>query len=172
MFLETTMHMFTKPHRPPPPCVMIYAFCRLLIFSKSTFPIFFSAVPSQCQTNWIQIRPDVLSGLIWVKSVCNVYEQTTLVGNELNNQRTIFTDDGSSFSCDFGTSVSIDVAGCGSFVASFSASPLFSPFLPHFPFIHGGHSPPAPQSHIPHGPMPGCCLPHRSPPPPPPPLAP
>ena len=36
-----------------------------------------------CQTDWVQIRPDVLSGLIWVQSVCKGYEQTTLVDNEL-----------------------------------------------------------------------------------------
>ena len=27
---------------------------------------------------WIQIRPDVLSGLIWVQTVCKSYQQTTL----------------------------------------------------------------------------------------------
>ena len=31
----------------------------------------------------IQIRPDILSGLIWVQTVCKGYEQTTLVGKEL-----------------------------------------------------------------------------------------
>ena len=25
---------------------------------------------STCQTDWIQIRPDILSSLIWVQSVC------------------------------------------------------------------------------------------------------
>ena len=38
----------------------------------------------QCQTVWIPIRPDIMSGLIWVQSDCKCYEQTTLVGNELN----------------------------------------------------------------------------------------
>ena len=33
---------------------------------------------SKCQTDWIQIRPDVLSGLIWVQTVCIIYQQTTL----------------------------------------------------------------------------------------------
>ena len=28
-------------------------------------------------------RPNVLSGLIWIQSVCKGYEPTTLVGNEL-----------------------------------------------------------------------------------------
>ena len=34
-----------------------------------------------CQTVWIQIRPDILSGLIWVQIVCTGYQQTTLVGH-------------------------------------------------------------------------------------------
>ena len=29
------------------------------------------------------LRPDILSGLIWVQTVCKGYEQTTLVGKEL-----------------------------------------------------------------------------------------
>ena len=29
----------------------------------------------QCQTLWIQIRPDILSGLIWVQTVCKAYQQ-------------------------------------------------------------------------------------------------
>ena len=33
----------------------------------------------QCQTIWIQIRPDVLSGLIRVQTVCKGYQQTTKV---------------------------------------------------------------------------------------------
>ena len=43
-----------------------------------------SGIPSGCQRDWIQNGPDVLSSLIWVQSVCRSYEQTTLVGNELN----------------------------------------------------------------------------------------
>ena len=42
-----------------------------------------SGIQSECQTVWIQIRPDILSGLIWIKTVCKGYEQTTLVGKEL-----------------------------------------------------------------------------------------
>ena len=36
-----------------------------------------------CQTDWIQIRPDVLSGLIWVEYVCKEFEQTTLVDKDI-----------------------------------------------------------------------------------------
>ena len=58
-------------------------FCRLLICSKSTFQKILRGIQSECQTEWIQIRPDILSGLIWVQSVCKCYEQMTLVGNQL-----------------------------------------------------------------------------------------
>ena len=30
-----------------------------------------------CQTVWIQIRPDVLLGLIWVQTVCNDQQHKT-----------------------------------------------------------------------------------------------
>ena len=32
----------------------------------------------------IQIRPDILSGLVWVQTVCKSYQQTTLGDKELN----------------------------------------------------------------------------------------
>ena len=32
-------------------------------------------MPSECQTVWIKIRPDVLLGLIWVQTVCKGYKQ-------------------------------------------------------------------------------------------------
>ena len=45
--------------------------CRLLIlFSKSSFQEY-----QQCQTVGIQIRPDILSGLIWVQTVYNGYKR-------------------------------------------------------------------------------------------------
>ena len=40
-------------------------------------------LPSECQTDRIQIRLDVLSGLIWVQTVCKSYQQTILGGQEL-----------------------------------------------------------------------------------------
>ena len=48
--------------------------------SKSTFLKILSRIPSECQTVWIQIRPNFLSGLIWAQTVCKGYQQTTLVG--------------------------------------------------------------------------------------------
>ena len=35
-------------------------------------------IQSDCHTVCIQIRPNILSGLIWVQSVCKGYQQTTL----------------------------------------------------------------------------------------------
>ena len=58
------------------------------IFSKiSLFLVFFfyndlSGISVKCQAVWIQIMPDVLSGLIWVQIVCKGNQQTTLVRKE------------------------------------------------------------------------------------------
>ena len=54
-------------------------FCRLLFFFKSTFSKNLSGIPSECQTVWNQIRPDILSDLIWVQTVCKGYQQTTII---------------------------------------------------------------------------------------------
>ena len=43
-----------------------------------------SGIQSECQTVWIHIWPDLLSGFIWVQTICQGYQQTTLVGNELH----------------------------------------------------------------------------------------
>ena len=59
---------------------ILHVFCRLLIFFQ--IPLFrkiLSGIPSECQTVWIQIRPDILSGPIWVQTVCKGYQQTTLI---------------------------------------------------------------------------------------------
>ena len=45
----------------------------------NTFEKFFQE-HHQCQTVWIQIRPDVLLGLIWVQTVCKCYQQMALQG--------------------------------------------------------------------------------------------
>ena len=67
-------------------------FCRLLIFQNQLFRKILSGIPSECQTDWIKIRPDIMSGLIWVQPICNGYEQTTLVGKELTKakNKTVF----------------------------------------------------------------------------------
>ena len=59
-------------------------FCRLLIFFKiKLFEKILSGIPSECQTVWTLIRPDDSSGLIWVQTVCQGYQQPTLVDKEL-----------------------------------------------------------------------------------------
>ena len=54
-------------------------FCRLLINQNKLFPNILSGIISGCQTVWIQIRPNILSGLIWVQTVCKDYPQKTKV---------------------------------------------------------------------------------------------
>ena len=44
-----------------------------------------SGIPSKCKTVWIQIRPDIMTGLIWVQTVCKKYHQMTLVGKDLTS---------------------------------------------------------------------------------------
>ena len=46
-------------------------------FQNQLFRKILSGIPPECQTDWTQIRPNILSGLIWVQSVCKGYEQTT-----------------------------------------------------------------------------------------------
>ena len=46
-------------------------------FQNQLFQKILSGIPSECQMVWILIRPDVLSGLIWVKTVCKDHQQTT-----------------------------------------------------------------------------------------------
>ena len=48
-------------------------------FQNQLFRKILSGLPLQCQTVWIQIKPDALSGLIWVETVNKGYQQTTLV---------------------------------------------------------------------------------------------
>ena len=59
-------------------------FVRLLIFFEiNFFEKFLQELPLECQTVWIQNRPDVLSGLIWVQTVCEGNQQPKLVGKDL-----------------------------------------------------------------------------------------
>ena len=61
-------------------------FCRLLIFFQNElFRKILSGRPSECQTDWIQVRPDKKSGLIWVQTVCKSNQQTTLGDKELTS---------------------------------------------------------------------------------------
>ena len=51
----------------------------------------FKNILSKCQAVWIQIRPVILLGLIWVWNVCRGYQQTTPAGKELVNMGQIKT---------------------------------------------------------------------------------
>ena len=65
--------------------VIIHAFLRLLTFFQNKFfEKILSGIPSECQTVWTLIRPNELSGLIWVQIVCQDYQQKTLVDKELS----------------------------------------------------------------------------------------
>ena len=57
----------------------IHVLCSPLIFFKINFFVNFF----ECQTDWIQIRPDVLSGLILVQTCCKSCQQTILGNKEL-----------------------------------------------------------------------------------------
>ena len=48
-------------------------------FQNSPLENLLSGIPLECQTVWTLIRPDKSSGLIWVQTVCQGYQQTTLV---------------------------------------------------------------------------------------------
>ena len=52
------------------------------MLSKISF-IVYIAILSNCQSVWIQIRPDILLDLIWVPTVCKGYQQTRLANKEL-----------------------------------------------------------------------------------------
>ena len=61
----------------------IYKYCFFFILSHFYHcAIFYSgcwifSMPYGCQTVWIQIRPNILLGLIWIQTVCKGYKQTT-----------------------------------------------------------------------------------------------
>ena len=92
--LYKTMHITAKTITNSLPLMEIilcmlgnftFLFYRLLIFFKiNFFKKFLSGIPSDCQTVWNQIRPDIMSGLIWSQTVNNGCQQTTLAGKEIN----------------------------------------------------------------------------------------
>ena len=70
-----------------PTGVIFHAFMLSADFFQINFSFkILSGIPSECQIVLIQIRPDILLGLIWVQTVCKCYQQMTLVaGKELIN---------------------------------------------------------------------------------------
>ena len=57
-------------------------FCLLLNFRE----INFSGIPSKWPTVWIQVRPNFLSGLIWVETVCKCNQQKTPVRKQFTQK--------------------------------------------------------------------------------------
>ena len=55
----------------------------IFFFQNQLFRKILSGIPSECQRVWIQIRPNILSGLVWIQTVCKGYQQTTPVDKEL-----------------------------------------------------------------------------------------
>ena len=74
-------------------CMLGYLYAVLSpndFFKVNLYKIFFQEY-HQCQKIWIQIRQDVLSGLIWVQAVCKSYQQITPAGKGLISVKTYFT---------------------------------------------------------------------------------
>ena len=59
---------------------ILHAFLSSDFFLNQLFRKKNSGIPFENQTDWIEIRPDVLSCLIWVQTVCKGYQRTTLAG--------------------------------------------------------------------------------------------
>ena len=62
----------------------LHYYFRLVInlFFVQNYPFFKLFSFQEChksQTVWIQIRPDILSGLVWIQTVCKGYQQTTKI---------------------------------------------------------------------------------------------
>ena len=57
-------------------------------FKINLFKKFFQEIRSECQTVWIWVRRDVLLGLILVQTVCQSYQQTTLLNEKLKSDHT------------------------------------------------------------------------------------
>ena len=69
------------PPPPPPPPPLGFFFCFLSsadFFQNQFLKKINLGIPSQCLTDWTQIRPDILSGLILVQTVCKGYQKTSL----------------------------------------------------------------------------------------------
>ena len=63
-----------------------FAYCFVVCFFKKKNKFCLKdalSKQSECQADWIQIRPAALSGRIWIQSFCKSYQQTTLGSKEL-----------------------------------------------------------------------------------------
>ena len=64
-------------------CLVLHVFLSSAFFFKINYFKEIFLEYHQCQTYWIQFRPDIWSGLIWFQTVSKGYKQTTLVGKKL-----------------------------------------------------------------------------------------
>ena len=55
--------------------------CPLIFFKINFFEKFFQEYHQSVKKVWIQIRPEVMSGLIWVQTVCKSYQLMTVKGD-------------------------------------------------------------------------------------------
>ena len=98
VYVHLPIELETKPALHKCKCIDIFStlharkffmiFCCLQIFSKTngfkmwnTIKALNSLDPGQA---WHFVRPDILSGLIWVQTVCKSYQPKTLAGKEFN----------------------------------------------------------------------------------------
>ena len=82
-------------------CLLCKFSCFFLVcwsFQNQLFRKVLSGIPPECETVLIQIRPDVLSGLTWVQTVCKGYQQTALVGKALWSSRSVLSQVSSTIS--------------------------------------------------------------------------
>ena len=82
---DTSRQWITHPNTSLTHCLLGNFSCFLssaVFFQNQLFQNILSGISSECQRDWIQIRPHILSSLICVQSVSKGYQQTTLVGNE------------------------------------------------------------------------------------------
>ena len=84
-YAQTVSHMLTISCK----CISRLTICT---FADFFFKILFrkknlSWIPSKCQLVWIQVRPDVLSGLIWIQTVWKGYQQTIKVATSRQRLR-------------------------------------------------------------------------------------
>ena len=86
---ENYQYFFGKKNLCVTLCVLgnfACSFCCLWIFKKKNL----LGILSECQTVLIQIRPDVLSGLIWVQTVCKDYQQMTKVATSRERVKALY----------------------------------------------------------------------------------
>ena len=68
--------------------VHVFFFSSADFFQNLLFHKILSGILSECQTDLIQIRTNILLGLIWVQTVCKSYQQMTLKHKDSNCWRT------------------------------------------------------------------------------------